>query len=164
MKKFMLGILALIFSISIGSAQNVIALKAIGTFKGELGDWGVRKGKFVQPAKGYKFYAVADAVIVVLPQEKSTPKELKAFIQKNVELQVELFGESYETFAKKGKKKGGKPKPTLVRKCESVPNCNYTCYALFSSDGRFLRCGGNCCAEKGFQNDFPGTAVETIAF
>lgn len=142
------------------SAQQVTVIKALRGFEGNSEGWAVQKRNALYPAQGYIFYEVAQSAIVIVPQDQATPRILLEIIKANENIQVKLFGESYEAFAAKKKKK--KPKNTISVVCKSKTNCDGTCYAIIDGDGKFIRCGGNCCESGEGVWEFQGTALETI--
>lgn len=127
-------------------SQQVTQLKAVQGCKGEIGEWGTKKGTTVYPAKGWNFYNIEDIAFVILHEKSGSLKDLKSFISKNVKVQKKLFGSSYREYSAKGKKKKKEPKyPGVMVVCRSSSDCRSQPCAAVIVDGEFLRCTGVCC-------------------
>ncbi|MCB0668812.1 MAG: hypothetical protein KDC80_23475 [Saprospiraceae bacterium] len=143
-------LLFLMISTSTSFAQEVRVLKGLKSFSGKVGEWGIKKGEGIYPARGWVFYDIDQVAVVVVPQDRPDTEGLKAFMKRYPEVQTKLFGTTYEAYAKKGKKKGKKDRPGIVIRCQNKRDCSGTCAAVFGQDcpgcpETFIRCSGNCC-------------------
>lgn len=142
--------LILLISASTGNAQEVRVLKGIKSFSGKVGEWGIKRAGGIYPAKGWIFYDIGQVAVVIVPQDKPDTEGLKAFMKRYSEVQVKLFGTTYESYAKEGKKKNKKGSSGIVIRCQYKQGCSGTCSAVFGQDcpgcpETFIRCSGNCC-------------------
>ena len=62
----------------------------------------MKGGEGIYPALGWIFYYIGQAAVVIVPQDKPGPNGLKGFMSRNPQVQVKLFGTTYETYAKEG--------------------------------------------------------------
>ncbi|WP_236976142.1 hypothetical protein [Membranihabitans maritimus] len=129
-----------------GYCQQVTKLKAVKGCEGSIGEWGIKKGNTVYPAKGWSFYDIENIAFVILHEKSGTQKDLKSFISKNKEAQFKLFGSTYKEYTAEAKKKKKKPKyPGVMVVCRSSSDCSSQPCAAVIINGEFLRCTGICC-------------------
>lgn len=147
MKKWQF-LLALLFGFGLcqtGFSQEAKKVKALVSFQGNFQKWGVKRGDAVYPKPNFSIFEVEEEFFVIVPSGEATATALTNTIRESTSLQTAIFGSSYEEFKKKGKKKK-KPKPSIQVVCKSTSNCNGSCSTILDSEGKFIRCSGNCCA------------------
>lgn len=129
-----------------GFAQEAKKVKALVAFQGNFQKWGVKRGDAVYPKPNFSIFEVEEEFFVIVPSGEATVLALTNTIRESSTLQTAIFGSSYEAYKKKEKKKK-KPKPSIQIVCKSKSNCNGSCSTILDSEGKFIRCSGNCCED-----------------
>ncbi len=150
---------------SLCSAQEVRKVSSLSGFTGNAPKFATVKNGLLTPGAGFQLYAVEGEAILLINSKTANEAAIAKLVASDSKLQMKLFGESYEAYKKKKKDKKPKPPktpdepkkiPVYTFQCESLPNCNGTCAAVFKDDV-FDGCFGACC------NDGGPTAVQAIS-
>jgi hypothetical protein len=144
-----------ILQVSLCSAQEVRKVSSLTGFAGNAPKFANVKNGVLTPGAGFQLYAVEGEAILLINSKTATAADIAKLVASDSKLQMKIFGESYETYKKKKKDKKPKPPkepetpkaPVYTFYCESLPNCNGSCSALFEN-GVFKECFGNCCSSN----------------
>jgi hypothetical protein len=145
-----------LLQVSLCSAQDVRKVSSLTGFTGQAPKFATVKNGVLTPAAGFQLYAVEGEAILLINSKSATAASIASLVASDLKIQMSIFGESYETYKKKKKEKKPKPPkapadpgkiPVYTFYCESLPNCNGSCSALFE-DGKFKECFGNCCSSN----------------